>query len=137
MTRVEAVRAFIRRGLERMKEGTQVLLAVTNGGDELLGQTMLFNFDHDNVSAELGFWVSPDARGRGVASTCVRLTCKWGFEDLRLERIFGMTTPQNVGAQRAMESAGLRREGVLRGYERTPGGRWDMAMYGLLFTDDF
>jgi RimJ/RimL family protein N-acetyltransferase len=136
MADLDAVRGFITRGQERMLERSQVLLAVLDEDDLLVGQTMLFAFDHDNLSAELGFWVSPRARGRGVAATEIKLTALWGFNKLGLERISGLTATENVGAQRAMERAGFTREGVHRGLEKGgPTGRWDLVSYGFLASD--
>jgi RimJ/RimL family protein N-acetyltransferase len=135
MSDPDAVRAYIERGVSRAREGSQVLLAATDAAGGLVGQTMLFGFDHPNASAELGFWVAPDARGRGIAVAEVRLTCSWAFDELKLERIWAMTTPQNVAAQAAMERAGFTREGTLRGFERTEDGRWDLVSFGLLATD--
>jgi RimJ/RimL family protein N-acetyltransferase len=96
---------------------------------------MLFGIDADERDAELGFWLSPRARGRGLAARAIGLTVGWAFAELGLERVHGLTETDNGAARRAMESAGLLREGVLRGLERRPTGRVDLVSYSILHTD--
>ena len=132
----DPARVYIRRNAERMAAGTGVLLAVWEAGrDRLSGQTMLFNVDWDELSAELGFWTAPWARGRRLSRPALRLTFALAFDHLGLERLFGLTGVANVAAQHAMERAGLQREGILRGFERTANGRLDQVSYSILSTD--
>lgn len=37
--------------------------------------------------AATGYWLAPQARGREVASTAVRLLAQWGFTELGLARV--------------------------------------------------
>ena len=53
--------------------------------------------------AEIGYWLVPAARGRGVGRTAVSLLVEWAFDELELERIEITTTPDNgrrAGARR-------------------------------------
>ena len=58
--------------------------------------------------AEIGYWLVPAARGRGVGRTAVSLLVEWAFETLELERIEITTTPDNGAARALAESLGLR-----------------------------
>jgi ribosomal-protein-alanine N-acetyltransferase len=73
-----------------------------------LGTTMLFRFEADGT-AEIGFWLGPGARGRGLGAATIALTMRWGFEELGLRRVEGLTAPDNQLSRRAMERAGMRR----------------------------
>jgi ribosomal-protein-alanine N-acetyltransferase len=128
---------YIARVPGRLEAGEAILLAVTDAdGGAFLGKTMLFGIDADERDAELGFWLSPRARGRGVAARAIGLTVSWAFDELGLERVHGLTETDNAAAQRTMEKAGLVREGVLRGLERRPRGRVDFVSYSMLHTDE-
>jgi RimJ/RimL family protein N-acetyltransferase len=83
----------------------------------------------------LVFRFTPSAEGLGLAPRAIRLFASWLFEECGIERIFGLTDVDNGGAQRAMERAGMVREGVLRGYDRRPSGRADLVSYSVLSTD--
>ena len=120
---------------QRARAGEGVLLAVSDDEDPLVAQTMLFGANWTEATVEVGFWVSPWARGRGVAPRAIRLTCNYAFAH-GMERIQGLTSVDNVAAQRAMEAAGFTREGTLRGLEKIQGGgRLDQVSYSLLHTD--
>lgn len=130
------VRAYLGRNAERMESGEAVLLGVwETDALRLSGSTMLFRIDGDERVAELGFWIAPWARGRGLARTALRLTVALALDHLEVERLTGLTGVDNLGAQHAMESAGLQREGVLRGLEKTPTGRLDQVSFAVLASD--
>ena len=132
----EALRPYLKRNAERMETGDGVLLGVWEAGAERLsGQTMLFNFDWDERTAELGFWVAPWARGRGLSEPALRLTLGFAFDHLGIERVYGLTAIDNVAAERAMVGAGLQREGVLRGVLKSSAGRLDQVCFGILAGD--
>jgi RimJ/RimL family protein N-acetyltransferase len=132
----EALRPYLRSNAERMQAGEAVLLGIWEAGVERLsGQTMLFDIDWDDRTAELGFWIAPWARGRGLIAPALRLTLSLAFDHLGLGRVVGLTGVENVLAQRAMERAGMTREGVLRGLEKTPSGRMDQVCFAVLSDD--
>jgi RimJ/RimL family protein N-acetyltransferase len=132
----EALRPYLKRNAERMKAGDAVLLGVwAAGAERLSGQTMLFNIDWEEGTAELGFWVAPWARGRGLSELALRLTIAFAFDHLGIERVYGLTGVDNEAAHRAMEGVGLQREGVLRGAIQDTAGRLDQACFGILAAD--
>jgi len=59
------------------------------------------------VEIELGYRLSPDAWGRGYATEGARALVRYGFADLGLQRIIGLTHPDNVASQRVLQKAGL------------------------------
>lgn len=101
---------------------------------------MLFCFEQvggDEI-AEIGFWLGPHARRRGLAEAAIALTLRWGFEELRLTRIQGLTSQENTASQAAMARAGMRHEGFVAGYEHPKVGRQDVVIYsaGQLSDED-
>jgi RimJ/RimL family protein N-acetyltransferase len=82
--------------------------------------------------AEVGYWVSPAARGRGIATEALGLVARWAFDELGVERLQLMTHPGNVASQTVAERVGFRREGVLRRWLVTRDGRRDAVMFSLL-----
>lgn len=89
---------------------------------------MLFCFE-EPATAEVGYWLAPWARGRGLAVATIALTLRWGFEELGLTRIQGLTAPSNDASQRAMERAGMRREGRVEDYQHPQVGLQDVVVY--------
>jgi len=104
--------------------------AVTAAGQVVGSIGMKVNESH---SGHIGYWCSPEARGRGVTTRALRLLCKHALTDLELERLELITDPDNVASQRVAEKVGFRREGVLRSHLPHPDGRRrDSVMFSLL-----
>jgi ribosomal-protein-alanine N-acetyltransferase len=84
-----AAREWIERRQERHAAGTVLSLAITRLGweEEALGDVLLFNFGADGTEAELGYWLLPAARGKGLATEASSALSRWGFSALGLERI--------------------------------------------------
>jgi Acetyltransferase (GNAT) domain len=56
-------------------------------------------------------WSAPAARGRGLATAAARLLCRWGFEELGLERIELLVQPGNAPSRRVAERLGAVPDG--------------------------
>jgi RimJ/RimL family protein N-acetyltransferase len=108
-----AARAWIEKLRRRRCAGTAVALAVTLVGEDApVGNVNLVRFSDDGSSAALGYWLAPAARGRGLATAAARLLCRWGFDELGLERIELLVEPQNGPSRRVAERLGARPDGA-------------------------
>jgi RimJ/RimL family protein N-acetyltransferase len=58
------------------------------------------------------------------------------FSTTTVERIEAGTDIGNLAEQRALEKAGFRRDGVLRGAQYRAGTWYDLAFYSRLRSDD-
>jgi RimJ/RimL family protein N-acetyltransferase len=105
-------------------------------GAELLGSISLHQIDREQDDGELGYWIAPNARGRGLAVLAAAAVCRWGFADLRLHRIQLFHAVENVASARVAEKAGFTCEGRLRQSHRYGDGlRHDELLWGRLATD--
>lgn len=84
--------------------------------------------------AEVGYWVAPETRGRGVCTRALRLVSRWVLEDRDMERLQLRADEENPASKRVAETAGFTREGVLRSshYNARLDRRVDFVMYSLL-----
>ena len=112
------------------QQGIRIELAIvaTLQLDAVLGGASLHAVDADRGRAAVGYWLVPDARGRGVATRAVRLLARWAFNDLRLARLQLTCGPDKEASQRVAEHCGFRREGVLRSHQPFKGGRRDTGL---------
>jgi RimJ/RimL family protein N-acetyltransferase len=116
--------------------GTRLTLTITEpGSDVCRGQVHVRDVDWDNDRAELGIWLAPQARGRGMAGPALRMAAVWLLTNTELERVQVTATPDNEAMIRAARAAGFVDEGVLRGYVRVGGRRADAAILSLLPDD--
>jgi hypothetical protein len=75
--------AWIGRQREKRTRGTVLSLAIVEeDADEALGMVNLAGLTDDRRDAELGYWLVPTARGRGLVSRAASVLTGWGFETL-------------------------------------------------------
>lgn len=116
--------------------GAAVWLTITApGADECCGQVDVHEVDWDHLRAELGVWVAPGHRRRGMAAEALRLTGPWLLETCGLVRVQVTAQPENTPMRRTARRAGMHEEGTLRGYLREPGGRVDVVVMSLVVAD--
>jgi RimJ/RimL family protein N-acetyltransferase len=85
--------------------------------------------------AEVGYWVAPEARGRGYATRAVRLVSAWAFRDPSLVRLELHTILGNEASGAVARKAGFTREGVARQGLVVRGERVDGVIYSLVRGD--
>jgi RimJ/RimL family protein N-acetyltransferase len=100
--------------------------------DVLLGAVSLQEVRLDQGCAAVGYWLAPEARGRGAATQAVRLLARWAFAELRLARLELTCGPGNQASQRVAGRCGFSREGLLRSHVPFKGARRDSVIYSLL-----
>ncbi|SCL54005.1 Protein N-acetyltransferase, RimJ/RimL family [Micromonospora citrea] len=103
--------------------------------DRLVGGAGIGQVVTPRRQAEVGYWVAPWARRRGVASDATRALAdsalRHGFDRLEL-----MTHAENPASQRVALAAGFRHEGVRRSAgQLRGGGRSDLLAWVRLADD--
>ena len=63
---------------------------------------------------ELGYIFNPKYQRMGYATESVKAIIKYGFEDLRIHRIFAHCNPKNRTSWKLLERVGMRREGSFK-----------------------
>ena len=111
------------------------LTIVEPGSDVCVGQISVHHVDWEHRRAELGIWLAPQARGRGLGAGRAAPGAEWLLRDLGFERVQMLTEPDNEPLLRAAEAAGFQREGLLRGFRREPGARTDASCSSLVRRD--
>lgn len=110
--------------------------AIVDFAGVLLGGMSVFQFDFPNANAQLGYWVAPEARGRGIAGESARVAATFTFACLPLERIALFHAVENAASCRAAAKAGFLAEGTARKSWRYPDGELhDEHMHSLLRSD--
>jgi RimJ/RimL family protein N-acetyltransferase len=113
--------------------GDRVSFAVASAEDDsqLLASMSIMRIFRGGTG-EIGYWVAPWARAKGVATRAVRLLARWSFGEFELRRIELVIAVENTGSNRVAEKAGFTREGVLRQYRENKGVWRDHYMWSLL-----
>lgn len=105
------------------------------GDDRLLGAVGVNRVDWETRVGEIGYWIGPWARGRGVAGEATRAVVAWAFAH-GLARLEILNRYDNLASQRVAMTANFRRESVRRGAGRTRDGeRYDLICWARLADD--
>ena len=120
--------AFVATREEEHAAGRGVYWAVRDrAGGPLTGTMALFRLGPGARSAEVGYWVHPDAAGRGVATAAVQAVVAHAFAPeasggLGLARVALRASRGNVASRRVADKAGFAQVGVERDAERLRDG---------------
>ena len=118
------------------RTGDVLFLAIADlETDEYLGNVQLHGFKWDDAQCEIGYWVLPEARGRGVSARAARLLSHWAIGALGMERVEATADFDNEASLRSLERAGFTREGTMRNVAQAQRGRVDAAIFSLLRAD--
>ncbi|MFC3999262.1 GNAT family N-acetyltransferase [Nocardiopsis sediminis] len=84
---------------------------------------------------EVGYWLAPEARGRGLATEAVIAVSRWAVLDQGFQRVELKAGTANTGSRAVAERAGFTFEGVERSAMPLHTGRTDLAVYSLIPAD--
>ena len=70
----------------------------------------------DTIDVEVGYRLRHDAWGQGFATEGAREVVRYGFDTVGLDRIIGITHPDNVASQNVLRKSGLADVGWGRYY---------------------
>ncbi len=123
--------AWIRTHEQGMAEGNYTF-AIDDG--ELAGGIGL-HVKADFDRAEIGYWLGVPYWGRGYATEAMAAILRFGFEELKLNRIYAGYFSRNAASGRVMGKNGLTREGVLRQHVKKWDEYLDLVYYGILRSE--
>lgn len=121
---------FVVRFASPETSGATVMFAIVLDG-KVIGEAYL-NLDAQNQRAELGYSLSPEHWGKGLATEAARAVMDWGFQTSRLNKVFATCDPRNEPSRRVLERLGMSLEGQLRRHLLWRGEFRDVLHYGLL-----
>ena len=79
---------------------------------------------------EIGYGIAKEYWGRGLTTEAAAASLRYGFEELKLDRIVAVAMPENLASRRIMEKLGMR-------FEKT--GHWYEAelVYYAILRDEY
>jgi aminoglycoside 6'-N-acetyltransferase len=86
--------------------------------------------------AGIDIFLSEDVQGQGLGTETVRMMAEYLIRERGHHRLVIDPAAHNTAAIRAYEKAGFRPVGVMRQYERLPGGEWHDGLLMDLLADE-
>jgi RimJ/RimL family protein N-acetyltransferase len=116
-------------------DGTREAFAALDEAGEFVGIALAFGIDRGEAEAELGYIVTPAARGRGLGTAILRALTDWAFMATNAERLRLVIDVENPASLKVAERSGYVREGVMRSVHFKGGRRIDAVLLSRLRTD--
>lgn len=128
---LESTRAFLQQALLEFARNETFQTGIW-WQNQLVGTIDLSRFQWQSRRAELGYLLSADAQGQGIATRSCRALINYAFSDYQLNKIEIRCATGNIRSRALAERLGFQQEGTLRQAEILHGHPVDYALYGLL-----
>jgi len=128
--------SWIKRRASYTQRRPEISFAIRNPVGIMVGSVGVDELrDPSQHDGELGYWVDPAERGRGLATRAVEAFVPYAFGVLGLARLTAHTLAFNVRSVRVLEKSSFILEGRLRRRTRTATGYHDTLVFGRLRPD--
>jgi [ribosomal protein S5]-alanine N-acetyltransferase len=98
----------------------------------VLGQVGFRSLYLTDGMAEISYWVAPEGRRQGLASSAARILSDWAFTDLGFERLELVHSVRNLPSCGVAVAAGFEFEGTKRRLQRHADGWHDMHLHARI-----
>lgn len=95
-------------------ENPQLTFAIEYSGEFCGAIGLSPQSDVYRKTAEIGYWIGEPFWGKGIASTAVKLLTQYGFEKLKLVRIYTGVFEYNIASMRVLEKNGYTKDAIFR-----------------------
>lgn len=121
------------KAISEGKEKTYVLARKENCSMPL-GKVTLFDFNPRNHSAEFGYYLPANNRGKGLGSIMALKFIETSFKDkeLNLNKLYATTSSNNLHSMKLLEKLGFKLDGRLREHYWIDGKKHDQLVYSIL-----
>jgi RimJ/RimL family protein N-acetyltransferase len=102
---------------------------------EIIGMISLMKVDYDNKNAEIGYWLGKKYWGRKIMKEAIKLFLNFGFNKVKLTRIYAKVMHPNISSAKLLEKSGFQYEGRMRKATLKDGKWMDALMYSILNSE--
>lgn len=122
--------AWIERTREGWRSETVVTWAISAGGQpEAVGRISIYLHDLCNGLGEITYWVTPRARGSGVATDALVTIGSWALDEMGMHRLEVVHSVGNPSSCRVATKASFQAEGTRSSALRHADGWHDMHVH--------
>lgn len=125
------VASFLNKAQEHNRDGKALILLLQYQG-QMCGVISYNEFQANNRSANIGYWLGEKFQGRGIVSTALRRFIQYGFEDLALNKVIIRAGVGNAKSAAVAQRLGFVFEGTARANEFLHQRYIDHQIFSLL-----
>jgi len=124
--------SWIAAHADNFEQGKIVTFAITVREEKLLVGSIALAINKRFERAEMGYWIGKPYWNKGYCTEAAKALLKYGFEELKLNRIFAHYLVRNQSSGRVMEKMGMKYEGTFRGHIKRWNDYEDLNLYAIL-----
>ncbi|MFI5171990.1 MAG: GNAT family N-acetyltransferase [Chitinophagales bacterium] len=108
-------------------------VVIEKNSGNIIGSIQIKSLDWNIPKGEIGYYIDEAYEGKGITTKAVAKIIEYGFQNLKLAKLFLRANSENKGSVKVAEKNGFEVEGKLRkDYKTTSGVLVDLTYYGLL-----
>ena len=121
------LREYIESSMGDLYKDGQLRLIIEHEG-VTAGCVDLFDFDPRSRKAAMGLYISPEMRGKGLATCAVEWLISYAREFLHLHQLYAIIRSSNTACCTVYRDLGFREDAVLKEWVILPDGSYDDAI---------
>ena len=123
---------------KQYKDGLYYDWAVTlKSSGKMIGTCGFTSLAPEHQRGEIGYVISPEFWGMGIAKEAAEAVIRFGFEQMDLHRIEAKFIVGNDASERVMQKLGMQKDGVFRDYMFVKGLFRDICFYSITAEEYF
>jgi RimJ/RimL family protein N-acetyltransferase len=122
-------------GLAEEGKEYNYIISLKNGSNTVVGMCVLLDVHTERKKAELGYWIIPSQRRRGIVFEACTHLLSYAFSHLDFHKIWAETFNFNIPSQRFLEKLGFTKVGMLKQDVKKHGKWQDRVLYELVKED--
>ena len=122
---------YIESRLELMAKGKTIYMAIRYQG-KVVGVIDFNSINEDRKTAEIGYILDIEYRGKGIMRRAVKELCNMAFNTMGMNKVIIRCAHNNPKSCNVAKSLGFKLEGTLREFEEINGTLIDLNIFSLL-----
>jgi ribosomal-protein-alanine N-acetyltransferase len=102
---------------------------------EIAGHVTVQNINRMMLTAEIGYGVIANFRGKGIGSRAIRQLAQKAFTESPVRKLIAFVHEDNLPSRKLLENVGFHQEGILREHYLVNGNPANEIIFGLLRRD--
>jgi ribosomal-protein-alanine N-acetyltransferase len=117
-------------------DGTGIHWKITGkASGEKVGVISVYYYKAEHKKAEVGFWLLPQFRNKGITSEVLKPVIKYWQKEKELHRLEAFVEEENTASSRFLEKAGFTYEGTMKDCEIKFGKYISLKIYALISSE--
>ncbi|MDA0902399.1 MAG: GNAT family N-acetyltransferase [Proteobacteria bacterium] len=133
---LEEARREISYWMNVHRRGDGIYFAIARkDNNQLIGSIGLSSLNHRHDRIEASYDLAQEYWNKGITSKALKEVIRYGFEELRVNRIEAFAMVDNQASRKVLENCGFVHEGELRQHRKHNGRYVDMGIFSILYQD--